>query len=147
MHVGNGISTPFWEARWLFGSAPKDLAPNLFKLARFKCISVAKELHNNNWIRNLSHISSSVQLEEFTLLFMALSEVQLGEQKDSIFWKWTADKKFLVATAYECQFLGYTMPLPAPDLWTAYSEHKSNFFAWLVLHDRVLTTDNMIKKN
>jgi hypothetical protein len=34
--VGDGKNTPFWEARWIDGSTPKELAPNLFKLARFK---------------------------------------------------------------------------------------------------------------
>jgi hypothetical protein len=36
IQVRNGKSTPFWEARWLQGAAPKDLAPNLYKIAKFK---------------------------------------------------------------------------------------------------------------
>jgi hypothetical protein len=36
---------------------------------------------------------------------------------------------------------------PAPDIWHAHAEHKSKFFGWLVLHNRVLTADNMLKKN
>jgi hypothetical protein len=78
---------------------------------------------------------------------MALPVVQHGDHKDSIFWKWMAYKKFSVPTPYECQFLESIMPFPAPEIWSAYSEHKSIFFAWLVLHNRVLTRDNMIKKN
>jgi hypothetical protein len=107
--IGNGLSTPFWEARWLLGSAPKDLAPSLFEIARFKCRTVAVELHNNNWIRNLKHINTSQQLEEFTLLFMAIAEVHLGDGKDSIFWKWTTDKKIwqLLMIA---NFLGLSCP-------------------------------------
>lgn len=34
--IGNGKDTPFWEAKWLNGVAPKTLAPNLYKKARFK---------------------------------------------------------------------------------------------------------------
>jgi hypothetical protein len=126
--IGNGLSTPFWEARWLLGSAPKDLARSLFEIARFKCRTVAVERHNNNWIRNLKHINTSQQLEEFTLLFMAIAEVHLGDGKDSIFWKWTTDKKNL-ATAYDCQFLGSVLSFPDPEVWRAFAEHKSNFFA------------------
>jgi hypothetical protein len=43
MHVGNGLNTPFWEAKWLHGAAPKDFALGLFKMARFKNRSVATE--------------------------------------------------------------------------------------------------------
>jgi hypothetical protein len=36
IHVGDGKNTPTWEAKWLNAAAPKELAPNLFKMARFK---------------------------------------------------------------------------------------------------------------
>jgi hypothetical protein len=45
---------------------------------------MAKELYNLKWIRNLKDINSTALLEEFLLLFMALSDVELSEQKDSI---------------------------------------------------------------
>jgi hypothetical protein len=67
--------------------------------------------------------------------------------KKTIFWKWSADKKFSVASAYKCQFYGSMVSFPASNIWTSYTEHKCNFFAWLVLHNRVLTVENMLKKN
>jgi hypothetical protein len=48
VRVGNGKNTPFLEARWLEGTTPKDLAPNLFKIAKYKRRTVRKELHNDN---------------------------------------------------------------------------------------------------
>jgi hypothetical protein len=44
MIVGNGNNSPFWEACWLEGAAPKDLAPNLYRRARFKGRSVFEEV-------------------------------------------------------------------------------------------------------
>jgi hypothetical protein len=55
------------------GSTPRDLAPSLYEVARFKRRNVHVELKNNNWIRNFQQISTPTQLEEFTLLFMALA--------------------------------------------------------------------------
>jgi hypothetical protein len=49
--------------------------------------------------------------------------------------------------AYECQFIGAMISFPAPDIWQTNSEHKSKIFAWLVMHNRVLTTDNMTRKS
>jgi hypothetical protein len=91
MHVRNGKNTPFWKSKWLHGQAPRDLAPNLYKIARFKHRSVHTELQNLRWIRNLQDISIVVQLEKFTILFMALSAIELTQERDQIFWKWTRD--------------------------------------------------------
>jgi hypothetical protein len=48
--LGNGKKPSFWQDKWLDGNAPKEIAPNLFKLTHFKNRTVAKELDNNNWI-------------------------------------------------------------------------------------------------
>jgi hypothetical protein len=104
---------PFWEARWLHGATPKELTPNLYKLARFKKRSVFKELQNLNWIRNFLELGNSTVLEEFVLLFMALANVSLSDEKDKITWRWIADGQYTVASTYECQFLGAMVTFPA----------------------------------
>jgi hypothetical protein len=147
MQNGNGKRTPFWEGRWLNRAAPKDLAPNLFRLAMFKKRSVHAELQNSNWIRNLQDIHTPSQIEEFTMLFMALESVSLTDQEDSIKWRWTVNDSYSVASAYECQFLGAMINFPATEIWRAKYEQKCKFFAWLVLHDKALTAENMIKKD
>jgi DNA repair protein RadC len=84
----------------LDGIASKDLAPNLYTIARFKKRIVHTELSNNNWIRNLQGILSTTQMEEFTMLFMALANITLNDQNDQIFWKWISNGKFSVSSAY-----------------------------------------------
>jgi hypothetical protein len=147
MQVGDGRDTLFWEARWLHGHAPKELAPELFKIAMFKHRSIHAELQNLNWIRIMQEINNVSQLEEFTNLFMALSSIILSQDKDQIYWNWTGDGKFTVAYAYECQFWGSMSTFKPDVLWKAHVEPKCRFLSWLVLHDRVLTTDNMAKRN
>jgi hypothetical protein len=77
---------------------------------------------------------------------MALAEVNLTDQNDSIHWRWTANGKFTVASAYKCQFNGSMTTLPASDIWRSFTDHKSKFFAWLIMHNKILTVDNMFKK-
>jgi hypothetical protein len=96
-----GKAPLFWEPKWLQGAAPKDLVLSLFKIAKFKFRSVNKELHNDKWISNLANISTPSELEEFTLLFMALAPFQLTDQPDSIRWKWARDGKYTVVSVYE----------------------------------------------
>jgi hypothetical protein len=72
--IGNGEDTPFWDARWIQGAAPRDIAPNLYQRAWFKNRSVSTELYKDNWIRN---INNNTLLEEFVMLHAALSSHSL----------------------------------------------------------------------
>jgi hypothetical protein len=105
------------------------------------------ELHNYNWIKNLKPFESAEQLDEFVLLFMAISGVNLSHQIDKIFWRWTPYGKFSVPSVYECQFHGSMTFFPAPIIWKAASDARSSFFAWLTMHDKILTAKNMAKRN
>jgi hypothetical protein len=67
--VGNGKNTPFWEARWLNGMAPKELALNLFLQACYRYRTVHQELQNFNWIKNNKNINTEELMDEFISLF------------------------------------------------------------------------------
>jgi hypothetical protein len=129
------------------GAAPKDLAPGLFRLTRYKNRTVAAELRNVNWIRSLPAINSSDLLQEFIMLHTTLSAVHLTDQDDEVFWRWTSNGRFSVASAYSCQFKGAYTFFPAVNVWKAFTQPKCRFFLWLVLHNRALTADVMQKKN
>jgi hypothetical protein len=78
---------------------------------------------------------------------MAISSQTLTDQQDSVSWKWTANGQHTVASAYDCQFLGAMAFFLDTLLWKDLAEQKIKFFAWLVLHERVLTANNMAKKS
>jgi hypothetical protein len=126
--IGNGKNTPFWEAKRLHGSAPKDIAPSLFNAARCKGRMVAKKLQNCNWIRNIRGIQNQAMLEEYTMLYMALSSVTLNDQPGEIFWRWMTNGQYSAASVYECQFKGSLVYFPASDVWKTSTEPKCNFF-------------------
>lgn len=46
-----------------------------------------------------------------------------------------------------CLSVGATVYFPATNIWQARTEPKCQFFAWLAMHNKVLTADNMMKKN
>jgi hypothetical protein len=142
IQVGDGKTTPFKKAKWLQGVALKDITPNLFKRTRFKNRSVHIELHNYNWTRNIHEIDSPTLLEEYVTLFLVLSTVSLNSDKDEIFWKWTPNGKYTVASAYEIQFIGAMTFFPVMDIW-----RRCKIFTWPVMHDRILTMNNMTRKN
>jgi hypothetical protein len=85
--VGDGTITPFWEAKWVDGASPMELAPNLYSQARYKFRIVHHELQNFNWTKNLRNVNTKELLDEFVLLFSYISQVSQNENKDAIVWK------------------------------------------------------------
>jgi len=73
------------------GRAPRDLAPNLYKLAWRKNLTVREELQNHNWTRGLWRMSSALEMAEFVMLWNLVQDTQLSMQQDEIRWCWTAD--------------------------------------------------------
>jgi hypothetical protein len=98
-------------------------------------------------LKNLKQLETAEQLDEFVLLFMALSGTNLSDQIDKKIWKWTPYGKFSVASAYDCWFHGSMTFFPAPVIWKAASDARTRFFAWLTMHDKILTAENMVKRN
>jgi hypothetical protein len=71
----------------------------------------------------------------------------LNQQKDEIKWRWSADGMYFVASTYEYQFSGSFAQFPVILVWKALAEPKCKFFGWLALHGKILTADNMIRRN
>jgi hypothetical protein len=76
----------------------------------------------------LKQIDTEVLMGKFVLLFIALGEVVLNDQKDVIAWKWTRSEEYSAAT-----------------IWKAKSEAKCCFFAWLAAWKKAPTADNLLK--
>jgi hypothetical protein len=107
---------------------------------------VHKELRNYNWIKNLKLINTEVLLEEFLLLFHALNDVSLNEEKGTIFWRWNRSGTYTAASAYDMQFLGAYSTFRASTIWQAKTEPKCRFLAWLEIQGKAPTADNLLKK-
>jgi hypothetical protein len=68
--VGNGKKTPFWQAPWLGGRKPIDIAPLIFASSKRKNWKVAQALNGNAWISkvdlekgfSMDHLSQFVDL-------------------------------------------------------------------------------------
>jgi hypothetical protein len=118
--LGNGEKALFWHDRWLQGKTPKEIAPNLFKIAHFKNRTVAKELTNKSWIRTVQKITSSHQLWEFENLWMLVRDTNLhGTEKDAIIWRWAPNGEYSAASTYKVQYQGSYNRFQHKTIWKA----------------------------
>jgi hypothetical protein len=145
--VGNGKIAEFWNSSWIQGQAPRNIAPSLFKKAKRKNITVAKALTNNTWIRLCSPFSGEGEFSEFVSLWQAIGSMQeLNGTEDNISWRWTTDGQYSASSAYKIQFASNFSRMNLCPIWKAKVEPKCRFFAWTLLHKRILTADNLQKR-
>jgi hypothetical protein len=105
--IGDGETASFWHDNWCNRGPIHQWAPDLFKIATRKNRSVAKELHDNNWIRSIARLSTPVQLSQYLEVWDTVVNMHLTPgQPDSISWSLSTDGAYSASSAYEAQFLG-----------------------------------------
>jgi hypothetical protein len=148
--IGNGKKVQFWEAPWLDGRRPKDIAPLIFKDSKRRKCTVSKAMENNSWVSqiNMQDGLSVEHIVKFANLWELVSNLQMDPTTpDTISWKLTTSGCYSSKSAYTMQFLGhpnYSMPSlvwrPCPP------PPKCKLFAWLTIQNRVWTADRLEKR-
>jgi hypothetical protein len=90
--LGNGNKTPFWQAPWLHGRRPIDVAPLIFEISKRKNWVVSKALHDNSYVTKIDLEKSFTihHFNQFLELWVLLSTIQLNEfAEDDISWRLT----------------------------------------------------------
>jgi len=67
--------------------------------------------------------------------------------EDSIVWRWTEDGEYTTKSAYAIQFQGTFSKLKMMLIWKAKAEQNCIFFAWTLLHKKILIAHNLMKRN
>ena len=147
VNIGNGKTALFWTSSWINGASAKTIAPSLFQKTHRKKISVQKALENNRWIDHIYPPNSHAEVSEFADLWEAIKDTQLiNNMEDDIRWRWTESGEYTTKSAYEIQFQGTFSKLRIMPIWKAKTEPKCRFFAWTLMHKKILTANNLMKR-
>ena len=86
-------------------------------------------------------------IQQFVSLWEMVSEVNLhNDVPDTIAWKFTSDGAYSAKSAYKMQFEGIVSTSLDATVWQAWAPPKCNFFAWLVLQNRIWTADRLQRR-
>ena len=147
--VGNGQRASFWHSPWLVVRKPKDIAPSVFAISKHKNDTIHRALDLNKWIANINTNSGlTIQhILEYYELWVGLREVFLDEGvDDEIVWKLSPSGEYTTSSAYKAQLDDSTASKMKPAVWNNWAPPKHKFFAWLIIQDRVWTTDRLQRR-
>jgi hypothetical protein len=132
--LGNGRKTHFWQAPWLEGKMPKNIAPKIYEICKRKNWKVSQALQDDEWIRKLSgEATLSIEhLTQFVQLWALIQNVHLDEHvEDDIVWKLTGNGQYSAASAYKLQFFGLIESSMYKLIWKAWAPPKAKNHACL----------------
>lgn len=105
-------------------------------------------MENNRCISHIMPILTPQEIREYVTIWEAVWQTHLNENiEDSIRWCWTADGEYTTKSAYCIQFEGIFSKLRITPIWKAKVEPKCHFFAWTLLHRKILIANNLIRRN
>ncbi|PVH48138.1 hypothetical protein PAHAL_4G258500 [Panicum hallii] len=133
IQIGGGKKISFWHSVWTAGRRPKDIAPDIYALSRRKNRKLHEALsdNDNQWIRDIMLRPNITKhhLQQFIDLWVIVRE--------------TANGEYSAASAYRAQFLSSIATKLQPLIWKPWATQKCKFFAWLIIKNRVWTSDRL----
>jgi zinc-binding in reverse transcriptase len=143
--LGQGVVVQFWHDAWV-QSPLKIQFPHLYTHARYRDGSVANHYQHGEWQLYLIEQLNTQARAKNDLLQQSLSAIQLSQARDIPQWSRNSSATFTTKSAY--RFITDT-PYMEEDLfklWEIKIPLRVQVFLWLMLRNRLLTIDNMIKR-
>lgn len=73
------------------------------------------------------------------------SSVVLNNETDALVWQYEKSSQYSTTFYYVINFRGVT-PMFVPAVWTIEVPPKIQMFLWLLAHNKLMTTDNLLKR-
>jgi hypothetical protein len=150
--VGDGSRIRFWSDVWCGGSPLKELFPELYRITRDKEAMVAKHLRIRNdkvhWELDFIRSIHDWELEAISnFLDLLYSASPKGQGQDQMCWKPAVSKTFQVRSYYLVLSSKEGVPFPWKCIWKPKVPPRVAFFIWTVALERILTADNLRRRN
>ena len=144
--TGDGRSVRFWTDLWI-GSRPLwEEFRDLYDIAVDPGMSVADALRSTPSEIHFKRELLGPEQASLVALRQLIDRVVLSDQPDAVSWALTSSGKFSVKSLYRKLCQGPSQ-LVVAGLWSAWLPLKIKLFLWQMFRNRLLTPDNVAKRN
>jgi hypothetical protein len=142
--IGNGQTANFWTDKWLYDLSPKEIAPELYKIAVRKNRTVCEALKDRKWLMDLRFSLDIHHSDELLRMEILLDGIRLTDTPDEISWTFGSKDYYTTKSAYVLQFIGAVNTDYKKIIWKSWAPARCKFFIWTLMLDRVLTADKLL---
>jgi hypothetical protein len=149
--LGNGSKIRFWDDVWCGESALKEAFPVLYGLSgdRDACVADHMDFSSGSLQWDVSFLRAAhdwevVVFASFYSLLYSSSRSRVGE--DKLWWTPSHKGKFDVRSFYKALVCKDTVSFPWKSIWRTKVPLKVAFFGWSAAQGKILTLDNLRKR-
>jgi hypothetical protein len=136
---------------WCGSSPLKEAFPGLFSLACNKDASIADNLDfssgSQQWNVTFMRSLNDWEVEDLAPFYSLLYSSTLNGGVDKIWWVPNRKGKFEVKSFYNILISNVNAPFPWKSIWRTKAPPRVAFFIWSTALGKILTMDNLRKKN
>jgi hypothetical protein len=130
------------------GRRLKDVAPLIYVASKKKNSTLQQTSATDQWLLDLDLPPASSWTTELVSqlinVWSAVHNVHFTEnEEDKIVWKLTSHGEYTATSAYKAQLLGTTATNFNILIWKPWAPRKCKTFAWLIIQNRVWTSDRL----
>jgi hypothetical protein len=148
---GDGARTSFWGEVWCGSSPLKEVFPGLYSLASNKEATIAGNHDSlsgsHQWNVSFLRSLNDWEVEDLASFCGLLYSYTLDGGNDKIWWMLSKKGKFEVRSFYNTLISNDSLPFPWKSIWRSKAPPRVAFFVWMVALGKILTLDNLRKKN
>ena len=144
--VGDGRASLFWYDQWIDNYALSSLLLNLFIFITKQSCSVHEFFQQGNFQFFFRYPMSYQASKEFQRLLNILQVITLNTESDTWICKWGSNGVYSVRASYNFLMHGGVISSLGKSFWSLPVLEKARLFFQLGYHNKILTRDNLIKR-
>jgi hypothetical protein len=149
--VGDGTRIKFWTDSWCERGPLKESFPEMYNISRDKEAWVADHLNYQNevmtWSLNFIRPAHDWELEVISSFMDVLYQSGVkGCGPDKVGWQKSSGKGFQVKFYYKALLPSIGLSVPWKIIWKTKVPLRVSFFVWTAARDRILTVQNLRRR-
>jgi hypothetical protein len=146
LKVGNGRRVIFWEEQWFGTSSLAIQYWEVYCLANEQNCSIADVWDGTSLKVTFRRCFDHQLMIQWLEILQIAQSLHLTTDSDSLLWKFEPNGVFSVKSMYVVINFRGIVSVQVHSVWKLKIPPKIQFFLWLVVHNKILTRDNLVKR-
>lgn len=144
--IGNGRKVKFWEDQWFGSSSLAIQYWDLYTIVNEQNATVATLWDGDQLKVTFRRCFNHALMTQWYEVLNIAQSINFSDEDDAIIWKYESKGTYSVSSLYAVINFRGVLPVYIHAVWKVKVPPRIHFFLWLLSHNKLLTRDNLLKR-